>query len=140
MRSIDWNTVFTGIALVLSIASPVITSVINSFSQRREREVIFYLHHRAEVIERYVKSTGAIIHWNDKESQIEYGKSYGEILLYVSGSLRTSIESLNYRISNWGNLSDDDFKSMQMSFNDICKALSENSPRVKTKKRYRIAK
>jgi len=139
-NTFDWNAAFTGIALLLAIASPIITSIINSFTTRREREASFYLQHQTEVIERYVQRAGIAI-WG-KEGLSEYGKSYGEMILYChDDDLISQIVDLNAIIKDLFAYEGPDRKNEAMLlFNDICFKLSKNPPRVKVKKRKHITK
>lgn len=126
----------SGAALLLSIASPIITAVINAHAQRQERESEFYLRRKAEVIENYVRSTSAFLWLKNNDNREKYGAAYGEIMLYVTGDVRNAIQNLNVSIQR-GVSADPHEYTM---FNAICECLSEDSPRVKNQKGNRITK
>ena len=121
----------SGAALILSILSPVITAIINSYTQKREREAVFYLHHKADVIENYVRFTGQYIKTGGAEHLPAYGAAYGEIQLYISSELRCKITELNRYICRGKTLP----KEVNALFDEICLALSEQAPRTKPPKR-----
>lgn len=89
-----------------------------------------HIWHIASVFENYVRDTGCLINRKDVDAAAQYGKSYGEMLLYVPENIRSSIESLNRTLT-----SDIEDPSAQYMFKNICKALSEHSPRIERKNR-----
>ena len=125
-----WSEIFAGAALLLAVFSPVITACINARTQKVARESTFYLHHRAEVIENYVRYTGAYIRFNDTVNE-NYGAAYGEILLYVSGELSEKIIALNDLLSPY--ITAENQEKALVMFNEICFLLSHESPRQKKK-------
>lgn len=126
----------SGAALLLAVASPIITALINAHTQRKERETEFYLRRKAEVIENYVRNTSAFLWVKNADNREKYGAAYGEIMLYVTGDVRDAIQKLNVSIQR-GTSADPHEYTM---FNAICECLSEDSPRVKNQKGNRIAK
>lgn len=128
------STALSGAALLLSIASPIITALINAHAQKEERETEFYLRRKAEVIENYVRHTSAFLWVKNTDNREKYGAAYGEIMLYVTGDVRNAIQKLNVSIQR-GTSADPHEYTM---FNAICACLSEDSPRVKKQKRNRI--
>lgn len=130
------NTVFSGAALLLAIASPIITALINSHTQKREYEVSFYLKKKAEVIENYVCCTGKLLRYKSVENTSEYGAAYGEVLLYVSDKLRKSIIQLNDLIQKGSPTTQHEYTM----FSAICERLSEETPRIKKNQRNKVTK
>lgn len=126
----------SGAALLLAVASPIITAGINARSQRKARETEFYLQRKAEVIENYVRNTSAFLWVKSSENRSAYGSAYGEILLYVSGDVRNSIQNLNMSIQRSTSADPHEYTM----FNAICECLSDETPRVKNKQRNSIAK
>lgn len=130
------TTALSGAALLLAVASPIITALINARAQRKERETDFYLRRKAEVIENYVRNTSAFLWVKNTDNREKYGAAYGEIMLYVTGDVRDAIQTLNTSIQR-GTSADPHEYTM---FNAICECLSEDSPRVKNQKRNHITK
>lgn len=107
--SMDLSLLISIVALVLSVLSPVISSIISglfhynekklelkSESERRNHE--FYEQHRAEVIERYINAAGkASKSFSDGNLQ-EFGASMGEIYMYVDQSLWPLLDSIASKI------------------------------------------
>ncbi len=134
--SFPFTEVLSGAALLLAIASPIITSIINSYTQKREREAIFYLQRKAEIIENYVHCTGQYLQYKTLENAATYGAAYGEVLLYLSDDLQQAVVSLNNTIQRNRPSTPHELTV----FNAVCTALSEYAPRAKKKKRKNITK
>lgn len=135
--NLTWSEIFAGAALLLAIFSPAITAWINARVQIKERETAFYLQHRAEVIENYVRYTGAYIRFNENVSA-KYGAAYGEILLNVSGKLSEMITRLNDLLFPYIT-ADVQAEAIQL-FNEICVCLASESPRQEKKQRTKREK
>lgn len=131
-----FTEVLSGAALLLAIASPIITSIINSHTQKREREAVFYLQRKAEIIENYVRCTGQYLQNKTSENATAYGAAYGEVLLYLSDDLQQAVATLNDTIQRGKPAVPHELTV----FNAVCTALSEYAPRVKKKKRKNITK
>ena len=133
---ITLDNALTGAAFLLAVASPIITSLITAHTQKREREAVFYLQRRAEIFENYVKQTGRYLRYKNPENAAAYGAAYGEILLYLPAPLREAVSGLDARISIGVGADPGEIAL----FNAVCSRLSEYAPRIKGKKRSKIAK
>ena len=122
------DTILTGAALLLAIASPLISAAITSKTQKREREATFFLQHKAEVIENYVRTTGAFLQHRSTDKAIIYGSAYSEIMLYVSDETAAKISELN-NIIGFGYA--ETTSNEQSLFEEILQLLSKESPRRK---------
>lgn len=134
---IDWSTFFAGAALLLSVASPIVTSCINSHSQKREYESKFYTQNKAETIEGYVGATCQMFYWNDQNTRTEYSKYYGRILLIVPAEIADLIISLDTFLSEEYK-EDEELAQGKELLNTICLELSKHTPRIKKHKRNHI--
>lgn len=127
----DW---MSGIALVVSVASPMITAIINSRSQRKIKKMELVDLRRADAIASYIQATGAYIQDPRPETSAAYGSAYGEIFLYAPQSMWGAIAELNTKIINR-----DTAGSMYQDFSKICMELSSlmeqkpGKPKKKTK-------
>lgn len=129
MPGLDLSLVIAFAALILSVSSPIISSVINGYYRIKEKKLEledsikrrnqeFYLDHRAVVIECYIKATGQIINNMSRENLSEFGATMGEIYLYIDESLWPILDSISDKIikAQYKEASDDLIK--------LCKALS----------------
>lgn len=133
MFSDSLSIVIAGAAFALALISPVVSAWISShynlklqkyqFQHDLEvRNAEFYTRHRAEVIERFVNSAGAVIEWNDASTIKEFGKASGEIYLYVSPALWPDIDELREAIEHSG-------ENARHLYMDVCKSLRRESVR-----------
>lgn len=65
LESLNWSAVISGIALIVAIISPVVTTVLNNRHQDKMWIRDNFSRHKTEVIENYVKSTGTVLKNND---------------------------------------------------------------------------
>ena len=112
----DW---LSGAALVISVASPMITAAINNISQRKLKKMELIDLRRADTISAYIQATGAYIQDPRPSTASAYGSAYGEIFLYTPQSMWTAISELNDKIINR-----DTAASMYQDFSQICMELS----------------
>lgn len=117
------SIVISAIALVVSVISPVLTTLVNNYQRNKEFEQEFFTKHRAEVIERYINSVGSFARTGDLTFLAEYGKSYGEIFLYVDKSLWPKLDNINELLKTRRSL---DVMDVLV---DLCKALDVKAVR-----------
>lgn len=125
----DW---MSGIALVVSVASPMVTAIINSRSQRKIKEMELIDLRRSDAISAYIQATGSYIQDPRTSTAAAYGSAYGEIFLYTPESLWMPISALNTKI-----VKRDTVEAMYQDFSKICMELSklmENKPKKPKKK------
>ena len=116
-----------GISLLISILTPILTSIINVVHETRMYKRRFYIEHKAEVIEKYISSTGKRILSADSDYAPEYGQHYGEALIYVNKETADKMLELHSILNPY---SYDGKKAVDI-FNSICNDLRKNPPRVK---------
>ena len=101
----DLSLVIAVAALVLSVLSPVLSSVISGTFRIKEKKIelnaekakwdqTFYAQHRAEVIERYLNVVGKYSKLPATSTREEFGSCMGEIYLYVNRSLWPILDSI----------------------------------------------
>lgn len=105
----EWSAIATfivgGAALLLAIASPVITTIANNCYNATVWKLEYYEKHRAEVIETYLKSIGEYIYSPREEAKIKYAQSLGEIFMYVQQEeMRKAIEAVNSALVTLDNM------------------------------------
>lgn len=108
---------------IVSFAANIVSTVWVSHLNRKHEEKMFMLDfwvkHRAEVLERYVRYTGAFLAAERKYAAInDYLSSYGEALLYIPSGARPTADSLNRY------LCDGQFADAQPLFNNLCEQLA----------------
>ncbi len=133
----DWSAIFAGAALLLAVASPIITSLIQSVSSRKTRNDEFYLEYKARAIEQYARSACRMMYWDDKDSRAEYSKSFGELLIVVPNEIRDKLKKFDEIITDE---MQPDYEEAKTLFYDICSDLSKHTPRVKENKRDHVHK
>lgn len=121
-------------ALALSILSPLASAWISGHyrikeielqqkhEQERERQS-FYIQHRAEVIEKYIRSAGAVIYAKSSGDLREFGEVAGEIYFYLDKSEWTWVEVLNDEINRY------DWDGAKGSLFHLCEILAVTPPR-----------
>lgn len=134
MSNYSVSDLMSGIALVVSVASPMVTAIINSRSQRKIKKMELIDLRRSDAIASYIQATGAYIQDPRCSTAANYGSAYGEIFLYTPESLWSAISNLNAKI-----VKRDTAESMYQDFSTICMELSKlmgnkpNKPKKKTK-------
>lgn len=126
MSNYSFSDMMSGIALVVSVASPMVTALINSRSQRKIKEMELIDIRRSDAIAAYIQATGAYIQDPRTSTAAAYGSAYGEIFLYAPETLWMSISGLNDKI-----VKRDTVESMYQDFSAICMELGklmENRP------------
>ena len=93
------SILIAGIALVVSVVSPVLTAISNNRFHLKLMRKEFYHKHRAEVIEGYLSSAGQIIYSASSENLAAFGKFSHEIYLYADASMWDDIKELNEILS-----------------------------------------
>lgn len=96
--SLTLTAILSGIALVASVLSPVLSTIFTNRHQRKLYDRQFYLEHRAKVIEEYLAATGAVIRDSGDANLADYGKCSGEIYLYVPQELHCYLEQISVAI------------------------------------------
>lgn len=91
---VDWSLLIAIAALVFSVASPIASAWITGHYQLRQKELEFnnakelrdqefYEMHRAEVIERFLRTSGAAAYDGGPNTRKAYGESAAEVYLYI---------------------------------------------------------
>ena len=126
-----------GSALLLSIASPIITAAINSHAKKREREASFYLQRKAEIFEEYLQSTSSFISFPSGEAYLSYGHARGLILLLADEEALEKIIELDQCLSNYDIPSPEVTNLLVAKLRQISDLLLRSYPRLKNKRRKR---
>ena len=121
------ETICVFAALIISIASPIITSAINAWHEKRMYTLRFFDESKATAFEEYTRNTGRFLHYHTPDTQMAYAESYGKVLLYVPKHLTTKIEHLDMQLQN--EYYDDE--QIMLLFNEICELLQNDFPRAK---------
>lgn len=133
-NGIDLSLAISLVALVLSVVSPVISSIISGAFQiwkkkievkadKEKREQRFYEQHRVEVIERYIRAVGKACRMGTAANFDEFGASMGEIYLYVSEKHWDLLNSIATKLDR------QKFMNPSEEFTELCKALSNEGVR-----------
>lgn len=131
---VDWSLIIAVAALAFSLASPIVAAWISGHYQLKQKQLEFknakelrqqqfFDEHRAQVIETYITTAGAAIQEPSHQTMVSFGKSAGEIYLYVPDTLWRQIDTLNEEIA------DGDTDAAEATFTMLCKALSKENIR-----------
>lgn len=121
--NIDVSLVIALSATVIATLTPMATTCMNNRHERKMYELRFYKQHQAEAIENYIRDTGSVISSHLEENLTAYGKSVGEILLYVPQPLCEEISALHNLITSY------DWSNTQDRYLKLCQDLAEYHPR-----------
>ncbi|MCL2867442.1 MAG: hypothetical protein FWF47_06755 [Clostridia bacterium] len=135
-----WSIIFSGIALVVSVVSPIITLSIQNAHEYR----LFRLNegdkHLRDVIEDYVSSTARIITQKPEryESYSSYRLAYARALIYFPAKYKDRLTSINDIIVHEKNDALRDQASEEL--NSLCCLLREETPRLEARRKKRTRK
>ncbi len=143
-KNIDLSLVISIAALILSVLSPVISSVIGGVFHIREKKLDlkaeaerrnheFYEQHRAEVIERYINTVGKAAQNFVIGNIQEFGESMGEVYMYVDQSLWPLLDSIAAKINRHN------FSDPSAELRELCKKLSADGVRPEHKEELNSA-
>lgn len=121
-----WSVVISGIALVVSVLSPVLTTILTNWHQDKMWARNNYFIHKSDVIEQYVKSTGIALKQQTVDTLETYGSSYGAVFFYAPTEAWPLIEQIDNAILSRG-VTDETSKV----FAELCKILSTEGKRPK---------
>ena len=135
MESNNTSILISVAALVLSILSPIVSAWIsghykikekeNEYNHEKEQQArVFYLQHKAEVIENYIKAAGLAI--NSKgifDNEQKFGEAMGEIYLYIPKHQWPLIDNVT------GFINTGDYEEARKSLISLCKFLSDYNVR-----------
>lgn len=85
--TINWSFVIYGIPLITAILSPVITTILTNHHQAKMWKKENYTKRKIEMIESYVRHTGAFLKSKTCENLEAYGTSSGMVFLYIPQEL-----------------------------------------------------
>lgn len=126
MAKIDLNEITPYIALIISVASPIITTLLNNKHQLKLHNAEFYSLHRAEVIEHYLQTIGLLLKNRTPENLEAYNKCFGEIFFYIPEKHWKLIEIIDHSINN-----ENSTAGARNNVKELCKQLSKKPPRFK---------
>ena len=138
--SFPLSEVLSGAALLLAVASPIITSAINSHAQKREREAIFYTQRQAEVFEKYLQTASAYISAPYGENINEFGEARGKILLFVDDEATEKILKLDKHLAVHDHNAKVNIPMLVSELSEISTLLLKKYPRLVKSSRKRKAK
>jgi len=129
---IDWNASVAWIALVVSILTPSITTIITTIHQyklkkleMRHADESAYFEKRDQVFHTFLKCTGQFINYTSTENENNYGSGFYEIFLFTPSILWPTIEALEKSIrSNQISDAQDILLQLSQELADIAKTRS----------------
>ncbi len=131
------DSVFTGAAFLLAVASPIISSAITAYSKRRERENSFFDKQRAEVYDSYMKSASVLVLRPSDENRVPYLESLGMLLLLVDTDTAAMLLALDTDFRSHSFASKENEPMLMKQLEEISLRLTETYPRLKYKRRKR---
>ena len=104
--TVDHNMIATVVA-VAAIVSPVVTTLINCIFQlvnkcidSKQELLKNTVHHKREILEKYVSSLGEVIRYCSKENEAQYGKYHNLAYLYLPSELHVPMSNISKLIRN----------------------------------------
>ncbi len=94
------SCIIAGISLVASVSSAVVAPLVNNHYQSKSFEIEYYVKHRSEVIENYLKCCGAYLYCQGHAQAEKYGQALSEIYMYIPEKHWSEIDNLDEKISN----------------------------------------
>ena len=136
MDSNNLSIIISVAALALSIVSPVVSAWISGHYKMKEKEIDlnhdrelqskrFYLQHKADVIENYIRTAGTVIKSNGSPGDKQkFGEAMGEIYFYIPEAQWPLIDHVSRFIS------ERNYEQADKSLIDLCKYLSSYNVRA----------
>lgn len=125
----------------LALVSPWIIAIINHKHEEKMHKLKFYEEHKAEVIENFLRKTGAYIYSHNWDKKLDIGEYSGEIYLYVDQKLWNEIDKL-LELTYQRNHDEKTYLHAKHVHQNLCKELKQYAPRPKqeevTKKHRKI--
>lgn len=125
MWPLNWSVIISGIALIVSVLSPMLTSIINNRHQDKIWTREHDAQHKLEVIDNYVRCTGTVLKKATSDTLSAYGNGFGEIFFYTPKSVWALIEDIDKAITSRSITPE-----TQDKFSELCKQLSTCAKRI----------
>lgn len=123
----NWSLLIAACALLISVLSPLITTLFSNRHASKMKNIEFSLERRANAIEAYISAVGRIVKRGKLDGLEEYGKYMGEAYLYIDESLWGHLDKISDGLQ-FGNVS---YRATETEFRLLCKALSKENLRPK---------
>jgi len=120
----NWEIIILACTLAVTIATPLVTALVQVSASKKERTFKFRNEHKAETIEGYLRSTSFICKSKNIDSRAEYGKYYSLIYQYVDDDLAHRILDVDHLIGKH------DYDTASDKLVEISCLLKEINPRL----------
>lgn len=132
-ETISW--IIAGIALVSSILSPIIVSVINNRFQIKRDVLIPHEKRKIEIYENYLQCVGKRLYYKLNAYEEEYAALYSTVWLYIPKEHQEKVEKMNSLLADLGKVSSEEYKAKKeeakVFHSELCQALSNYSQKSK---------
>lgn len=98
MDTAQITVILAGSSLLLSIASPIISNLLNIRHQQKMKRIELNYLHQTQVIEKYLTAVSSLINYHNTEAQKEYGRTCGEIYSAVPEEFWPLIDEIDQHI------------------------------------------
>lgn len=98
MDTAQITVILAGSSLLLSIASPIISNLLNIRHQQKMKRIELNYLHQTQVIEKYLIAVSSLINYHNTEAQKEYGRACGEIYSAVPEEFWPLIDEIDQHI------------------------------------------
>lgn len=98
MDTAQITVILAGSSLLLSIASPIISNLLNIRHQQKMKRIELNYLHQTQVIEKYLTAVSSLINYHNTEAQKEYGRACGEIYSAVPEKFWPLIDEIDQHI------------------------------------------
>lgn len=98
MDTAQITVILAGSSLLLSIASPIISNLLNIRHQQKMKRIELNYLHQTQVIEKYLTAVSSLINYHNTEAEKEYGRACGEIYSAVPEEFWPLIDEIDQYI------------------------------------------
>lgn len=98
MDTAQITVILAGSSLLLSIASPIISNLLNIRHQQKMKRIELNYLHQTQVIEKYLTAVSSLINYHNTEAQKEYGRACGVIYSAVPEKFWPLIDEIDQHI------------------------------------------
>ena len=125
MNNSFWSLMIALAALLISVLSPIFTSIINNRHDWSVKRSEYEMNHRIAAIEGYIRAAGAVCGEGKYESFSDYWEHCGEIYLYLPKEMWCSVDAINRA------LDEINYDMAKTELTKLCKNIAESGINLK---------
>lgn len=94
----DFDSVFTGAAFLLAIASPIISTGLNIWHQQRMKKIELNFLYQTETIENFLSAVSSVINCDSAKNENDYYLAYGKIYSAIPEQFWPLVDEIDVKI------------------------------------------